>query len=1142
MIVEASRILRWRASESETRLDLRIGDLQRPDHSRTFWTSSAPLFRRLGIAAIAAVLGVTPLPRVAGQEPDSRQTVPRSRDSGDDVRREGTRRRIPDALRFAHGLLRQRKFDLAAEEYERFLATRPSGADRLDALFGLANARLDQGRFAESLRAFGEFLEAAPEESRARTARYRLGELSYLTGDLPAARRALEAFTADKAAHPALETAWTYLGDVCFALNDMPAARAAYEQSLADHPRGRLAARARYGLARTLAVSGDRDRALRLLRELVRQGGPEWVDRAWLQIGSIELAAGRPTEAVEALTSVERAVPDSPLKGEARLRRARALDRLGRADEAARLLRELAADPTNPLAPQASLEVATIELEHGRPTAALAAADMVLKRGIRSPLRPALLFRSAEALRKLNRLDEAQAQFLRVIEMAPDDPWADDALLRAAGTALDRKDAAAARRLSGQLAARYPKSPLRGEARLVEARAAASAGDHKAAARLLEVLLNPPVAAAGQFAPPLPAAVAQDARYELALAYRALGRSADAENVLAKLAEEPSGPVAVDAQFLLGQAQVEAGRYAEAIAPLERYLAANPRGDVAEFALADLVAAQLGAAHPGEADKALEALSRRYPDGKTLPRARLRVAEAALAARRYDRAAEQFRLVAGYDGPGDASGTRVNNNGKPAAAVDPALRVRGLAGLGRTLQEMGRPAEAAAAFAALLELAPSDPAAPEMSLAHARALESANRPEDALAAYKSAAKRLARRPEGPRAALARARLLAKLGRHDAAATEYEHLLNDRLARDALAKIGATPDALLAALGWSLVDASKAEQADRVFARLLQEYPESPHAADARFNLAETANQARNYKEVVRLLGPMAAAKPAAPSRSGRPSDPARPAPAGDSSDRLLPAVLYRLGRTQIELRDWPAAAATLDRLIAQFPENPYRREARFLRAEAALQLGDATAAEAGFAALWAEPSPPGDPPGLRRSVRLEQIRSWVALKRWKDLVPAIQALRGELKPDDPGLAELDYALGQAQLGLGRMEEARKSFQAVIEARKGGELAAQAQLMRGETYFHEDHLREAIREFLRVDILYDAPRWQAAALLEAGKAYERLDQWADAAETYNGLVARFPQDPEAPTARSRAETARQRAAKSSHPSRPGEPAK
>src|SRR5262249_45318093 len=160
-------------------------------------------------------------------------------------------------------------------------------------------------------------------------------------------------------------------------------------------------------------------------------------------------------------------------------------------------------------------------------------------------------------------------------------------------------------------------------------------------------------------------------------------------------------------------------------------------------------------------------------------------------------------------------------------------------------------------------------------------------------------------------------------------------LSDAHARGALTKIGATPDALLVELGWSLVDASKPEEADRVFTRLLKEHPTSPHAADARFNLAESANQARNYAEVVRLLAPLAAARPAAPLPSREPADPSRPAPPADSIVRLMPAVLYRLGRTQVELRDWPAAAATLDRLLAAFPANPYRREARFLRAEAA---------------------------------------------------------------------------------------------------------------------------------------------------------------------------------------------------------------
>ena len=84
-------------------------------------------------------------------------------------------------------------------------------------------------------------------------------------------------------------------------------------------------------------------------------------------------------------------------------------------------------------------------------------------------------------------------------------------------------------------------------------------------------------------------------------------------------------------------------------------------------------------------------------------------------------------------------------------------------------------------------------------------------------------------------------------------------------------------------------------------------------------------------------------------------------------------------------------------------------------------------------------------------------------------------------------------------------------------------------MHGEAYFHQEKLHEALRDFLKVDILYKAPRWQAAALLEAGKVYERLDQWADAAETYGSLVSRFPKEAPASEASRRQAAAGGRAA-------------
>jgi TolA-binding protein len=48
-------------------------------------------------------------------------------------------------------------------------------------------------------------------------------------------------------------------------------------------------------------------------------------------------------------------------------------------------------------------------------------------------------------------------------------------------------------------------------------------------------------------------------------------------------------------------------------------------------------------------------------------------------------------------------------------------------------------------------------------------------------------------------------------------------------------------------------------------------------------------------------------------------------------------------------------------------------------------------------------------------------------------------------------------------------------------------------------------------------------------LEAGKVHERLDQWADAAETYQRLVSRFPDDSSAVEARARLQAAGRKAA-------------
>ncbi len=1038
-----------------------------------------------------ATLGLVAIPALA-QESQPRSASPSGRP-------------IPEELAFAHGLFRQRKFDLAAEEYQKFLDSKPIRSDADDARFGLASARLFQGRYKEARQGFRQFLDAAPDHPRARTAWYRLGELGYMLGDLPGARSALETFVADPNKHTNLETAWTYLGDVRLALGDLKPAREAYERSLALFPGGSLADRARYGLGRALAGLGETDAAVKTFTALAGQGRADWTDRAYFQMARAQAAAGRHADAVKSLERLALAAPKSVLKPEADLLRAEELVESDRADEADALLRPLVRDAGEPLAPRAALALATSLLKRNQATDAIPILDSAIEKFPQSTLAPALLFRSGEALVALKRTEEARRRFLKVGELEPADTWSDDALARAARLAEDAGDHAEAIRLARSFDGRFKDSPMRREVRLIEARAQLNSNRPDEAIRILE-----PIVEAGDDGK-TPRGPVASARFDLARAYRESKRPEKAAALLAGLAEAPATPLAAEAQFLIGQEHIENRRPEQAIGPLQAYLKAKPDGDVADAALAHLAAAWASTGKLDEAEKTLGVLAARFPRSKSLLPTRLRLAEAEFDAGHEARAAEIFRQV--LDDEPTKSGAQA------VGELDPAIRGRARLGLARSLWKLGKPAEAAPAFAAYLKDSAQDPAAPAAALDLAATLAASGQADPAIAAYRSLAEQYPKSPERSRADLGRARLLASSAHPQEAADLYVAILAARPDGPKVEATGEATDNLLAELGWALVDAHKLPQADAAFERLLKEHPKSPRALEARFNLAESASEAGQPRRVLEILEPaMAATEPTATS-----STPATPAAA-----RFLPLMLYRKARTQAELDDWAGVSATAGRFVRDYSNHPRAREARLLGAEADLRLGRAEAAEAALDALERSPAAPAAAAeGFTRLVRERHVQALVGVKRWNEALTRAEALRKELPADDPAVAELDLARGRALLGMGRPDDARAAFQSVIAGRKGSDLAAQALLLRGETYFHQDRFREALSEFLKVDALYDAPRWEAAALLEAGKVHERLSQWADAAETYDRLCTspRFKDDPHLPEARTRLEVMR-----------------
>ena len=105
--------------------------------------------------------------------------------------------------------------------------------------------------------------------------------------------------------------------------------------------------------------------------------------------------------------------------------------------------------------------------------------------------------------------------------------------------------------------------------------------------------------------------------------------------------------------------------------------------------MAHVAVARLGLGQLDDAEKTVTSLAERFPRTKVLAPTRLRLAEAELAAHRPDRACEQFRIVAGVERsigevPGMSDARKTNDSNETS------LQIRALAGLGKSLWELGR--------------------------------------------------------------------------------------------------------------------------------------------------------------------------------------------------------------------------------------------------------------------------------------------------------------------------------------------------------------------------------------------------------------------------------------------------------------------
>jgi len=223
----------------------------------------------------------------------------------------------------------------AAGYYQRVLAWKEiSFRDKVLYKLGWAQERLE--RKAEALAAFGAVAKEHPHSELAAESAYRAGRLARLQGQFDAAVTYLSQVRGELEDHAACE-----IGQVELARHNWNAAQACFERALVQFPQSALRPEMLLGLGLALFERGAYDEATRVLQEVVRTTDTVTAAHAQFTLGQVQFARGEYAAAGREFIKVVFFYRDGQWKPKALVMAARAYDRAGEPDRAARYYGEV---------------------------------------------------------------------------------------------------------------------------------------------------------------------------------------------------------------------------------------------------------------------------------------------------------------------------------------------------------------------------------------------------------------------------------------------------------------------------------------------------------------------------------------------------------------------------------------------------------------------------------------------------------------------------------------------------------------------------------------------------------------------------------------------------------------------------------
>jgi TolA-binding protein len=519
--------------------------------------------------------------------------------------------------------------------------------------------------------------------------------------------------------------------------------------------------------------------------------------------------------------------------------------------------------------------------------------------------------------------------------------------------------------------------------------------------------------------------------------------------------------------FLLGDALLQQGKNRPAAEALEKYVAVAT-GDLAE-AKFKLALARLRSNDADGAGRALAELTAGNADSPWVQRGLVEYGQLLERSGKLDQAATALRRVL------DAA---------PPAPEDLAAPATYL--LACVAFDQKQYAQAADLWKQLVDRFGSHALADDAAFRRGVALKEAGKPDEAATALQAYADGHPQSANAPRARQLAAASLSAQGKNDQATA-------------ILASLAMSPkaaDTVLYDLAWAQRAQKNEGAAAETYARLLKDQPESKLAPAVRVELAEILYGQQKYDQAAALLEAAASA---------------------DALDaKVRGAAVYRLGWCYQKLGKPDRAADA----FARFDPKASGADDQ-LAASAVLQSGLAYAdagkldqAEPALTRMLKE-----YPANAQAPVALLKLGEVQAERQQYDESAATFQTYLRKYPKDAFAGRAHFGIGWAMENQKRYDDARAAYKNAIAA-TNTEIAARAQFQTGETYLFEGKFNEAIPALLAVEDVYAYPTWSARASLEAGRAFEQLNQVDQARKQFEQLLSKYKDAPEAAVARER----------------------